>query len=672
MKDSLSTEHLKISPQCTRVYDELRNRAKKMDAGREKRLEAVKTRPDAEAYIERVRGKVKRLFAPLEELRIHHLRAEVTGVLSVPGGVCIEKIILRGDLLFPVTGLLFLPENHKGALPGVLCFCGHSNNGKSMETYQRFPQMLARMGYAAFSFDPHGQGERRAAARLAHGKAPDIEEFVRFAASTEHNFLGKPLHLTGDGIVNLWMRDALAAMDYLVSRPEVDPGRIGVTGCSGGGNMSVFYPAFDRRVKIAAPSCWTNRYFNNLENELISDIEQFLPGIMKAGLDVGDLFLASSPNPVLILGHKDDFFDHRAVRKDYEEIRKFYTLLGCPERVKLHIGEERHGYSLDHREQMYRFFNLYFGIRHDGREAGDLKIFPEKEILCTPTGDALDLPEAVPFHQQIRIPKPVIRNLPELIRKTMRLKKVEREPRFRAIRPQDFGMERVYYSRFAIETAPGMDCILKRIASNALHHIEPSEDCVLYLPHEGTLWELPEMKFPDGSGEIYGLDVRGFGENMPSCANTNPHAHDVYAANEYYWMTAFELAMGNDWLALQLQDVIASIAVLKGTGGVRRIHLAGRGAGAILAALAACVMPEVKRVTLYNAPLSWAQIVRDPVTRWDYMSLPFGILRKFDLPEVYRFLRGKNLSMIEPWNNLCKPCSESELKEFSKQYEVSL
>jgi hypothetical protein len=81
----------------------------------------------------------------------------------------------------------------------------------------------------------------------------------------------------------------------------------------------------------------------------------------------------------------------------------------------------------------------------------------------------------------------------------------------------------------------------------------------------------------------------------------------------------------------------------------------GRGAGAITATFAACLHPLVKRVTLHNALLSYHELTQVPVQSWPLSSLARGALQDFDLPDCYRALAGKRLTLVAPWDSQMRP-----------------
>ena len=146
-------------------------------------------------------------------------------------------------------GYLARPDGD-GPFPGVAVSSGHSRTAKTAAYNQRFGVMLARHGMAALCFDPIGQGERSQI--LDDAGQPQFS-----GTTTEHFLIGVGSILVGRNTARYRIWDGMRAIDYLVSRPEIDPQRIGFTGCSGGGTLTSYVMALDDRVACAAPAWCT-------------------------------------------------------------------------------------------------------------------------------------------------------------------------------------------------------------------------------------------------------------------------------------------------------------------------------------------------------------------------------------------------------------------------------
>jgi cephalosporin-C deacetylase-like acetyl esterase len=134
-----------------------------------------------------------------------------------------------------VTANLYLPEA-TAPVPAVVVSSGHSRTAKTAEYNQRFALMMVRLGMAALCFDPIGQGERSQILDERH--VPEHK-----GTTTEHQLVGLGSILVGRNTASYRLWDAMRAIDYVSGRPEVDPARIGFTGCSGGGTMTSYVMA---------------------------------------------------------------------------------------------------------------------------------------------------------------------------------------------------------------------------------------------------------------------------------------------------------------------------------------------------------------------------------------------------------------------------------------------
>ena len=368
------------------------SRIRALNSERTARIEALKTRADAEAYVKSVREKIAACFPMPADHSVP--KVEVAGIVE-KSDFTIENIIYYSRENFPVTANLYVPKT-PGKHPGVIFVCGHSGDGKLSEAYRGGAANLAQKGFVVLLLDPIGQGER-----WQFLNVPNASE-VHGKCTREHNMLGKQLRLFGEFFGAWRAYDAIRGLDYLLSRPEVDPARVGITGNSGGGTMTTFTQALDERFTMAAPSCYVTSWKRNFENELPADVEQIPPGILDAGCEMGDFILAYAPRPVLLMGQKNDFFDARGLRETYEQVKKVYALLGAEENVQCFIGPTNHGYSIENREAMYEFFAKHAALDVDTKENFDVKDVAVSELLCTASGQLMtSRPELAQVHDFI-------------------------------------------------------------------------------------------------------------------------------------------------------------------------------------------------------------------------------------------------------------------------------
>ncbi|GAB4139766.1 MAG: hypothetical protein Tsb009_08870 [Planctomycetaceae bacterium] len=350
------------------------------------RRDALKTKTDAEKYVADVRRRILQSFGPFPEKT--PLKPRVTKTIK-RDGYNIENIIFESRPGFLVTANLYVPTNRKGKLPGVVGTCGHSSNGKAAGAYQGFAQGLARQGYVVLIYDPIGQGERlQYADEKLHSK---VGVGVR-----EHLYAGNQQFLVGEFFGSWRAWDGIRSLDYLLTRKEVDPKRIGVTGNSGGGTMTTWLCGVEQRWTMAAPSCFVTTFRRNMENELPADTEQCPPRALALGLDHSDFIAAMAPKPVILLAKEKDYFDARGTQEAYARLKKLYKLLGHEKNIGLFIGPTYHGYSQENREAMYGWFNKATGLS-DNRKEPDLTLEKDETLYCTPKGQVAELKSKTVF-----------------------------------------------------------------------------------------------------------------------------------------------------------------------------------------------------------------------------------------------------------------------------------
>jgi dienelactone hydrolase len=619
--------------------------------GHERRA-ALKTREDAEAYVKEVRRRIRECFGPMPEKT--PLNAKVTRVLQ-RDGLRIENIVLESRPGYLVTGNLYLPEAPGRKVPGVIGVCGHSLNGKAETAYQSFAQGLARQGMACFLVDPVGQGERfqylneKLGSRLGGG-------------TSEHNQMGNPQSLVGEFLGAWFAWDAIRALDYLVTRPEIDVNHLGVTGNSGGGTQTTWLCGLEPRFTMAAPSCFVTTFRRDAENELPQDCEQCPPHVLAHGLDHGDFLAAMAPKPVIIMAQEKDYFDARGSAETHAWLKRLYTLLGSPDNIQLHVGPDPHGYTLANREAMYRFFGRAAGVAAHAAEP-TMQMEAEDALRCTPEGQVARMGSKTLMSFTREKAESLARTrrplegaaLASAVREVLRLPEMPVDaPDYRILR--SVGGRRYPakgYCAYAVETQPGIHALVTRLSDEALTSRLPRglKRAVLYVSHRSADAELrdeplvQELLAADTDAAFFACDVRGIGESQPDTCGANQFLRPY---GSHYFYAAYGHMLDQPLLGGRTLDVLRVIQVLK-QAGHEEIHLAGRGWGALPAALAAVLSGDVSRVTLKNALVSFHELAVHEDCQWPYAVMPFGVLAAFDLPDVYRELESKQLRSVDPW-----------------------
>lgn len=629
-------------------------RVREVERAADKRRESLRSKADAEAYVRDVREKIQQCFGPWPEKT--PLNARVTGVVE-RDAYTIEKVVFESRPGFPVTANLYLPKERKAPAPGVVGSCGHSANGKAAEAYQSFAQGLARLGYVCLIFDPIGQGERL---QYVTG---DLKPRHGVGVS-EHLYGGNQQFLVGEflGAWRAW--DGIRALDYLLTRPEVDPKHIGITGNSGGGTMTTWLCGVEPRWTMAAPACFVTTFLRNLQNELPADTEQCPPRALARGLDHSDFIAAMAPKPVVLLGKEKDFFDARGLEQAHARLQRLYALLGAEENLSLFMGPTYHGYTQENREAMYRWFNRVTNVS-DAKAEPALTIEKDETLWCMPRGQVGELKPRTLFSftqqrsQELKQKRGAVGadELKKRLSETLRLPMREGVADYRILRGSDARRyPKKFSATYAVETEPGIFALVTRLDDEALMSRPPrgAKRAILYVSHQSADAELrdepliAELIAAEPDSAVFACDVRGIGESQPDTCGPKSFL-TPYGSDYFYAIHA--IMLDRPYAGQKTHDVLRVLDWIKAQGH-EEIHLVAKGWGAIPAAFAALLADGVRQVTLKNALTSYSDVAESEEYRWPLSSFVPGVLEKFDLPDCYRALASKRLRQIEPWGPL--------------------
>lgn len=631
-------------------------RVRAIEAESEKRKAAIRTRADAEAYVRETRGKVLRCFGPFPEKT--PLMPQVTGMFE-RDTYRVENLLFQSRPGFYVTANLYIPRGRKLPLPGVVASCGHSVDGKMAEAYQSFAQGLARLGYVCLIYDPIGQGERLQYPNDKGGSSVGV-------GVGEHLQAGNSQFLVGEffGAWRAW--DGIRALDYLLTRPEVDPKHVGITGNSGGGTLTTWLFGLDPRWTMGAPSCFVTTFRRNLENELPADTEQCPPHALALGLDHDDFLAPAAPRPLIVLTKEKDFFDQRGAQQAFGRLKHLYTALGRPDDVEFFTGPTTHGYSQENREAMYRFFNRITGVS-DAKTEPELKLNEPKDLQVTRTGQVAELQSRTVMSftratsERLRQRRNPSRgdDLRRKVQAFLALPARTGPPDYRILRPlrRSPGWPRPFAANYAVETEPGIQVLTYMPMGEGWTSRPPRGEgdapTLLYVPHLSTDLDLAgEPLLQELAGKVpvakpfFCADLRGMGDSQPNTCGPDTF-RQPYGCDYFY--AVHGIMLDRPLVAQRVHDLLSLLDWLQ-DNGYPKVHLVARGHGSVPSALAALLDDRVVQVTLKNPLTSWSAVAETERTHWPLSAYLHGVLKQFDLPEVYADLeRRKSLTMQSAW-----------------------
>lgn len=354
----------------------------RQDDARRAVLAGIRTEGDLRRLQGELRAKLLRMLGGLPSTRTP-LNAEVTGRIQMTG-FHIEKVVFESLPGIFVTALVYVPDDGRRDHPAVLVAAGHSANGKAH--YQALCQRLAARGYVVISWDPVGQGERSqfwdASARRSRYNL----------ICGEHAVLGNLAYLAGANIARWEVWDGMRALDYLLTRPDVDSARISITGTSGGGFQAAVIAALDSRIRVAAPSCYISalpmRMANRIFEDPDSDPEQDAYRMIADGVDHAGLLLLMYPRPVFVAAAVLDFFPIEGTRRTFREVAAVYRRFGHSDRIAMHEGYHKHDFSVENQAAAFTFLDRFNGMPANPGLA-TTSALDDQALQCTRTGQVL-------------------------------------------------------------------------------------------------------------------------------------------------------------------------------------------------------------------------------------------------------------------------------------------
>jgi dienelactone hydrolase len=387
-------------PQITPYLQYQTQLAWREDGKRMRVWDGIRTEQDLLRVQKEIHQKLLAMLGGLPTTRTP-LNPHVTGRIAMDG-FHIEKLIFESLPGVYVTALLYVPDDPNSGEhtkhPAVLVPAGHAENGKAH--YQALCQRLVQRGYVVISWDPVGQGER---SQFWDAKASK-SRYNRICA--EHAVLGNLAYLAGTNLARWEVWDGLRAFDYLLTRSEVDPERINITGTSGGGFQAMHIAALEPRLKVAAVSCYITslpmRIHNRIFKDPDSDPEQDLYGMISNGVDHAGLLLLVYPRPVFVAAATLDFFPIEGTHKTFLEVSSLYSRFGHADRIAMAEGYHGHQYSDENQKAAFEFMD-HFNQLPESHALASAKDLDEKTTRCTRTGQVmLDFEDARSLMDLIR------------------------------------------------------------------------------------------------------------------------------------------------------------------------------------------------------------------------------------------------------------------------------
>jgi dienelactone hydrolase len=341
-------------------------------------LDGAKTLDEWQSKLPRLRQEYLYMLglSPLPEKTPLH--ATITGTVE-HDNVIIDKLHFQSRPGLYVTGNLYRPKPNTNPRGGrqppeqkrpqkraaILYVCGHSGKGRdgNKTAFQEHGMWFASNGYICLVIDT-----------LQLGEIPGIHH----GTYREGRWWWQARGYTPAG-VECW--NGIRAIDYLTSRPDVDPERIGVTGISGGGAATIWIAAADERVKCAVPVSGMSDLESYVKNKIINHHCDCMLLINTYGWEWTTIAALIAPRPMLFCNSDNDtIFPMDANRRIADRLRKLYKMYDKPELFDDYVSKGGHDYRPDLRVAVFKWINKHLKNDATPVKDADFKPLPGKDL----------------------------------------------------------------------------------------------------------------------------------------------------------------------------------------------------------------------------------------------------------------------------------------------------
>ena len=572
------------------------------------------------------------------------LNAKITRTIKKVG-FRVEHIIYESQPGFFVTSSMFLPDGLKGKSPVVIYCSGHSDNG--YRAYQTQILNLVKKGFIVFAFDPVDQGER-----LEYWD-PETNKPKAGGSDAWHSYSGAQALITGSSQIMYMMWDGIRAVDYVLTRKEVDPARIGITGRSGGGTQSAWIAALDERIYAAAPESYITNFTGLFRGPGPQDAEQEpINGIVR-GIDLADLLLVRAPKPTLIIATTGDYFGIQGFRESAKEARKIY--MAYDREADFDTAEDilpRHGATPKNREAMYSFFQKALNNPGTSKEEKIEPLSPE-ELQVTATGQvytslkgetiySLNRKEAEKLVSKLNGSRnDLSSHLAEVLPSAKKLTGYQEpgvigEPVFTGrIQREGYMIDKYFVKGEGDYIIPYLLMKPDKPNNKALIYIHPSGKSAEASVGGEIEW------FVSNGFTVLAPDMIGVGEMGPGDFRGDSYIDGV-SLNVWFC----SMLIGRSIVGIRAGDVVRLTRLLKTNSGISEVYGVARKEMAPVLLHAAAFDSGITRIALIEPYSSYRSIVmnRFYIPAFIHSAVP-GSLKAYDLPDLAATLAPRKLLM---------------------------
>ena len=583
-------------------------------------------------------------------------------------GYRIEHLVLRtirtGDGWIEMPANAYVPEASPGKakrMPAVLCVHGHWSGAKQDPVVQSRCIGLAKLGFFVLAVDAFGAGER--------GLKTGLGEY-------HGEMVAATLWPTGTLLCGIQVQENMRAVDYLQTRPEVDPERLGVTGTSGGGNQTIYAGALDERLKCVVPVCSVGNYQAYLGAACC--MCELVPGVLTFA-DQWQVLGLVAPRALMVINATRDAvqFSVREAKKSIAGARPVFELYDRSDAIRHVPVNSGHDYNQPMREAMYGWMTRHLKGIGDGSPIPEPKLKPEdrEAVRVWPKSSRPRTHISLPQYARQLAGEAMKKQVEpvhaehwesEVEWRVAHLKRLCRVPG----KKTDGGKVQVTKSgesvTLQLEVEPGITVTTRWRPGG-----ESSPGLALVLDLDGAM---SAVKSPEYTGTLKaGWDVAVV--ELRATGSLAPKGNRVRRAldhNSSQWAMWIGRPLITQWVS-DIRRALDGLGKLVYKGRLPKVRAVGRGGAGPLAVVAAAIDSRIGEVHTHGAPVS-------VVTDQPYGDGPIGTLipgslkTVGDLPQWMSLLAPRPLRVVNPATSGGKPlgadAARRELKHTLATYRV--
>ncbi|WP_352423261.1 prolyl oligopeptidase family serine peptidase [Proteiniphilum sp.] len=595
----------------------------------------------------KVREKLMEIVGPFPEKT--PLNPQVTRIIDKEW-YRVEHIIFESQPGLYVTSSLFIPKSLKKneKAPVVLYASGHTDAGYR-GGYTRIILNLVKKGFVVFAWDPIGQGERKQYIDPSTGKS------IVGGPTPEHLYTALPTFLNGSSLARYVIWDGIRAVDYLLTRKEIDPNRIGITGRSGGGFQSLYIPAFDDRIYATAPENHVTNCTRIMEKIGPRDGEQNLYHMFANQIDHPDLLTTRVPKPTLIIATANDIFNIDGTRETYNEVASLYKSFGREADFMMVEDIAGHASTKDNNEAIYAFFQKYLNNPGDPSHE-ELGTLADEELRVTATGQGVtSLDSKTVFDFNSEEGEKLAKNLKELWKQynpTHIVASAKKYTGYRepiagkpvmtgAIRGDGYTVEKYFVKGEGDYPIPYLLVVPEVPNNKAVLYIHPSGKAAQAGKDGEIEW------FVRKGYTVLAPDLIGTGETGPGdWSGEKDFSHKINTGLKYQvWYASMFVA--RSIVGVRAADVVKLAGVLE-SQGAEQIYAVADYTMAPILLHAAAFNTNINRIALHHPPMSYRSIVSTKFYSPSFTEILIpGVLQSYDLPYLAATCSPRRIIMLD-------------------------